>query len=100
MYKDFDDPWEESEKEIYASEKSFCINLVEVYGVHNVIDFGCGYGSLTDRLRKVCPNTTGSDISITAIEKAKKRYPKCNFHVIKFPDLDLMRSLQPDCIVM
>ena len=100
MYKDFDDPWEQSEREKYASEKSVCINLVEAFERQNVIELGCGFGQLTDRLRKICPNTTGLDISQTAIKKAKKRYPKCDFRISKFLDFDLLRSLQPDCIVM
>lgn len=100
MYKDFDDPWEQSEKENHASDKSVCINLVEAFGRNNVIEFGCGFGQLTDRLRKICPNTIGLDISQTAIKKAMKRYPKCDFRISKFPNFDLLRSLQPDCIVM
>ena len=51
-------------------------------------------------MSKVAPSVTGLDISPTAIKKAEKKYPNCNFHVSKFPDIDLIRSLAPDCIIM
>tara|TARA_A100001011_G_scaffold189381_1_gene197872 strand:+ start:114 stop:425 length:312 start_codon:yes stop_codon:yes gene_type:complete len=52
MYKDFDDPWEQSTRESYASEKALCLNLVESFKCQNVVELGCGFGQLTDRLKK------------------------------------------------
>jgi predicted TPR repeat methyltransferase len=100
MYRDYDDPWEQSERERYASEKAVATNLIEAFKRCNVIEFGCGFGQLTERIRKICPKTTGVDISKTAIKKAQKRYPDGDFLVGKFGDLDLLRTIKPDCIVM
>jgi len=100
MYQDFDDPWEQSEREKFASEKAVCINLIQSLNFQNVVELGCGFGQLTDRIRNVCPSVTGLDISPTAIKKASDLYPKCDFKVSEFPDLDLLRKLAPDCIVM
>lgn len=100
MYKDFDDPWEQSTRELFASAKAVCLNLVESFQCQKVIELGCGFGQFTDRLKKICPSVSGLDISPTAIDVARKRYPNCDFHVSKFPDLELIRTLGPDCIVM
>jgi len=100
MYQDFDDPYENSEGERFASEKAVCINLIESLPIQNVVDLGCGFGQLTNRIQKVCPSVTGLDLSPTAIKKASTVYPNCNFLVSEFPDLDLLRKLAPDCIVM
>ena len=47
----------------------------------DALDFGCGNGILTEIVRQVLPawNVYGTDISITAIEHAKARYPDCCF---------------------
>ena len=100
MYQDFDDPWEQSERERFASEKAVCINLIESLPIQNVVELGCGFGQLTNRIQKACPSVTGLDLSPTAIKKASTFYPNCNFLVSEFPDLDLLRKLKPDCIVM
>jgi len=46
------------------------------------LDFGCGNGILTDVLRQALPpgwKVYGTDISATAIENARTRYPSCAF---------------------
>lgn len=47
----------------------------------DALDFGCGNGVLTEVVRQVLPawNVYGTDISITAIDHAKARYPDCCF---------------------
>tara|TARA_X000000368_G_scaffold8892_1_gene6984 strand:- start:1448 stop:2089 length:642 start_codon:yes stop_codon:yes gene_type:complete len=100
MYRDYDDPWEQSTRELFASEKASILNIVDSFGFKNVVEFGCGHGHLTERLRKVCGSAVGLDISQTAINKAQKNYPNCDFRLSKFPDLDLIRNLAPDCLVM
>ena len=100
MYKDFDDPWEQSALEQHASEKAICVNLIEAQSCKRVIEFGCGFGQLTDRIRKATNQVVGVDVSPTAIKKASQLYPKCVFKVGSFPDFDLLREFKPDCIVM
>lgn len=100
MYKDFDDPWEQSTYEQFASEKAICVNLIESLACQNVIEFGCGFGHLTNRIKSVCPKVVGLEISPTAVVKASKRYPECEFVVSEFPDFETLRHIRPDCIVM
>lgn len=100
MYQDFEDPWEQSTCEKFASEKAVCVNLIEALNCQRVIELGCGFGHLTDRINRVCDEVYGVDISPTAIEKAEILYPKCEFKVSVFPDFELLREIKPDCIVM
>ena len=69
MYQDFEDPWEQSEREKFASEKAVCVNLIESLSFGSVVELGCGFGQLTDRISKVSNNVVGLDISPTAIQK-------------------------------
>jgi SAM-dependent methyltransferase len=100
MYQDHSDPWNQTETEAFASEKAVCANLIESMGFQRVLEFGCGYGLLTNRISKACPNVLGLDISATAIERAKSKFPNLKFQVGEFPAIDLLERLQPDCIVM
>jgi cyclopropane fatty-acyl-phospholipid synthase-like methyltransferase len=51
------------------------------------LDFGCGNGVLTEIVRQALPGWTiyGTDISETAINNAKSRYPMCTFFVLGDP---------------
>lgn len=100
LYRDFEDPWEQSVHEEFASEKAVCVNLVKRLNLQNVIELGCGFGGLTSRLSQICDNATGLDISETAISKATSLHPNADYMVSAFPDLDLIRDLNPDCIIM
>ena len=100
MYQDFENPWEQTKREMFASEKAVCINLIESLSCKTVVELGCGLGQLTNRINKVAETVIGSDISHTAVKKAAKRYPDCQFEVSVFPDFERLRELKPDCIVM
>ena len=43
MYKDHDDPWEQTKREQYASEKAIAINLIKAFKRSQVIEMGCGF---------------------------------------------------------
>lgn len=47
------------------------------------LDFGCGNGVFTEVLRVALPHWEihGCDISVTAVENARKRFPGCRFFV-------------------
>lgn len=53
-----------------------------------ILELGCGSGWLTNRLSAVAP-TTGIDLSPVSIEKARRRYPHCTFHVGDVLEIDL-----------
>lgn len=45
MYQDFEDPWQQSEREMFASEKAVCVNLIKSLSCSSVVELGCGFGS-------------------------------------------------------
>ena len=59
--------------------KKLALSILSNYNFSKIIDFGCGKGDFTNLLKKNNNSITGLDISITAIEKAKAKYPKIDF---------------------
>jgi trans-aconitate methyltransferase len=47
----------------------------------DALDFGCGNGVLTEVVRQALPewNVFGTDLSATAVQNARRRYPRCTF---------------------
>jgi hypothetical protein len=99
MYRAFEDPWEQTTREINTFEKLIGIELLKRDGISNPLEYGCGFGDYTERLRKSCRNASGVDISTTAIEKAKLRHPKCNFYVGDILDSKILDIVKPDAIL-
>lgn len=58
-------------------------------GKYNILDFGCGSGSILKHLNMFCPNSTyvGFDRSEFMIQRAKSNYPN-NIFLSKFEELD------------
>jgi len=50
MYRDFEDPWEQSERERYAIEKIIGLEILSKYGHRKPLEYGCGLGFYTNRL--------------------------------------------------
>jgi len=100
MYQDFNDPWHQTEKEKWASDKSIAVNLIKDLNVEKVMELGCGMGSFSNEIARTGVKVLGIDISETAIEKAKKRFPNCRFCVGDILDLFIYRDYQPDLIIM
>ena len=100
MYRDFEDPWGQSTEEEFSSDKAVCLNLVKSMRFQNIVEIGCGLGHFSNRLNLICDSVTGLDISSVAVKKAALSYPSCCFEVSEFPDLERLRLLKPDCIVM
>ncbi|MBF0556677.1 MAG: methyltransferase domain-containing protein [Nitrospirae bacterium] len=100
MYRDFDDPWEQTIREQWASEKAVVLNLIQKLKARKVIELGCGLGHFTKKISDLGIETIGIDISKTAIEKAKSNYPDCNFVVGDILNLSIYREMKPDLIVM
>lgn len=64
------------------------IVILKKYKFSNILDIGCGMGFFTNRCNQELhdetgarPQVTGIDVSSTAIEYAKKRFPGINFLV-------------------
>lgn len=100
MYRDFDDPWEQTTREGGAFEKQVAIEIIRRHGYQRVVELGCGFGDFTAKLQQVAKSVLGIDVSETAIQKAKSRHPELNFTAADILDFDVYRHFKPDCIVM
>lgn len=100
MYQDHEDPWEQTTREEWASEKAVALNLIKKLGALKVIEIGCGLGHYTMQIADLGVDVLGIDISETAIRKAKSNYPDCSFAVGDILDFDIYRKHKPDVIVM
>jgi SAM-dependent methyltransferase len=105
MYENFDDPWHQSAQDhIFDSRRQIAINycnrIRSKYGVLKVVELGCGFGHLTESLRKNGFDALGTDISKTAIKKASNLYPESRFKQLSFNDFDNFFSLKPSILIM
>jgi SAM-dependent methyltransferase len=105
MYENFDDPWHQSAQDhIFDSRRQIAINycnrIRSKYGVSRVVELGCGFGHLTESLRKNGFDALGTDISKTAIKKASNLYPESSFKQLSFNDFDNLFSLKPSILIM
>jgi SAM-dependent methyltransferase len=111
MYKDFDDPWHQSTREVFASEKAVGLNLLQhlkhKFNIKKVVELGCGFGDYSARIAEMGIDTIGIDISPTAIQKAISKHTslakgsrKLEFLVSEFASFDKLRELNPDVILM
>lgn len=98
MYKQFDDPWEQTTRETNSNEKLIGLELLKRYQHKNVVELGCGLGYYTKKISSVVESCLGVDISETAISKAKTMHPNCNFIVSDILNKDLYQNV--DCILM
>ncbi len=104
MYRDFDDPWEQTTREQFASEKAVALNLLARlkarHGCRRVLELGCGFGDFTARAAALGLDAIGMDISETAVKKAAERHPQARFLAGALREHDKIRTLAPDIIVM
>lgn len=99
MYRDYDDPWWQTTDES-ASDKALAIHLLRRLRVTRVMELGSGLGQFTANLAAAGFNVLGVDISPTAVEKARTRYPSCDFRVGDILDFEIYQSFTPQAIVM
>lgn len=100
MYQDYEDPWFQTVKEQWASDKAIAINLMRKLKVKKVMELGCGLGYFTHEIAKTGVEVLGIDISQTAIRKARSTFPQCNFLVSDILNYSVYRSFKPDLIIM
>jgi len=101
MYKVYEDPWMQSEQPNRYSRQMAIMNI-QRYGIKNIVEYGCGLGYYADWIHKetgvVCHSI---DISETAIEKAKQKFPHLNFEVNNIKNLsELPNKESIDCILL
>jgi SAM-dependent methyltransferase len=76
------DPWNMAslgEQHRFAATNGL---ILETFGqVGSLLEIGCGEGHQSVYLRQICNRLTGLDVSIRAIERARRRCPNCTFLV-------------------
>jgi SAM-dependent methyltransferase len=104
LYQDFADPWYESTREPFSSDKAAAINLLTrlkaCHGIRKVLELGCGFGHFSDRIAALGLEAVGVDISATAVETARKRHPAVEFVVGTIENHEVVTRLRPDVIVL
>jgi SAM-dependent methyltransferase len=105
LYQKFDDPWNQSRTDhVQDSRRQLtlvaCNRLRDQYSISRVVELGCGFGYLTNELRKQGFYTVGTDISPTSIRKAKEMNPESSFAVASYDDFELLTTLDADLIIM
>lgn len=84
MYKDFDDPWHQSEQRVALESYSRWATILHIrrFGIKSLVECGAGLGSFTHLIGKETgARVTGIDISETAVRKARDRYPDLRFEI-------------------
>jgi predicted TPR repeat methyltransferase len=105
LYNTFEDPWGQSSIESQLdTRRQIAINAVtELNGRYDglkVLDVGCGFGFMTDKLREMGINSLGIDISPTAISKARKLHPLTKFEVQDYNNFQIYNQFKPDVIIL
>jgi SAM-dependent methyltransferase len=104
MYRDHEDPWNESRTEQFASEKAAGLNLLARLHAHHrvrrVVEIGCGFGHYTARIAELGLDVLGVDVSETAVAKARARHPGIEFALGRLDEHEVLRRFRPDTIVM
>ena len=105
MYQDHDDPWEQTIREKFSSEKAIALNWCEKLNDScadplKVIELGCGLGLFTNKLAKHGFNVLGTDVSETAIQKAQNKHVSCQFKTADILDFHIYDEFRPDVFVM
>ncbi|KQC04991.1 MAG: hypothetical protein APR53_09100 [Methanoculleus sp. SDB] len=82
MYREFEDPWHQSEGLDFSFSRSATIGLIKKFGIKSMVEFGCGLGHTTHLIKeKTGINIAGVDVSETAIKKAQRNYADIDFFV-------------------
>jgi trans-aconitate methyltransferase len=100
MYRDCPDPWEQTTREAFASEKAVALNLIEKSGSLRVLEIGCGFGLFASKVHAQGTRCLGMDISPTAVAEASRRHPECDFVCADILHFDVYRRYEPDMLVL
>ena len=104
MYQEFDNPWCQSDDEsIFDSRRAIAkgwIKRISGSTQARVCEVGCGFGHLTGDLTREGVSCIGTDISATAVKKAKEINPGCRFSVTNFDDFQFYRKNKINIFLM
>jgi ubiquinone/menaquinone biosynthesis C-methylase UbiE len=71
------DSWHQ--EDLRSLKNQVCLAILNQYNFHNILDVGCGKGAFTHLLKKANNQVHGVDISETAINRARTKYPDIAF---------------------
>lgn len=83
-----EDPWDlgsAREQERFALTNEIILRVAP--GCGRLLEVGCGEGYQTARLREVCEEIVGIEVSAQAVERARKRCPDVSFRVGRAEDV-------------
>lgn len=83
MYRKFDDPWQQISEASNSYIRHAVGMTISKYNIQSIVEVGCGLGYTTNYIKNLAPsvNIEGADVSETAIQKAKERFPNISFMV-------------------
>jgi SAM-dependent methyltransferase len=88
--KDNFDSW--FQEDITHLKTVISLSILNQYNFNTILDVGCGKGTITHLLKKKNNYVLGVDISKTAINKAKVKYPEIDFQVLKSDEILLLNK--------
>ena len=103
LYSTFEDPWEQSKNYLNARRRIAINKIAELNSKYvglKVLEVGCGFGFMTEELRKMGIESCGTDISPTAIKKARQLHPLNRFEVSEYNNFWIYKSFNPDVVIM
>ena len=105
LYKKFNNPFLQTELEKNETTKKIIINYCERLKEQkkkklSAIEIGCGFGKLAFDINKIGVKCYGTDISETAIKKAKLKYKKNIFYKSGIFNDKLYKKIKPDIFIM
>ncbi len=83
-YKSDDDPWDYESSAAEIMKYNFVVNLIKKTNpdIEFIIDVGCSFGYLSNKLSVICKNVIGLDASLHALIQAKSKYKNQNINFI------------------
>ena len=105
LYKNFEDPWHQSRSDqLHDTRRNIAVNwcdrLKQQFGAHRLIELGCGFGHLTQTLHEHNFSVIGSDISKTAIKKARIIHPSATFIECALGEFEKLELFDADIYLM
>jgi len=86
--KDRFDGWHQEDTR--QLNREIALSMLKGWNFNSILDIGCGKGVLTHVLKKRNNRILGIDISETAVENARSRYPDIDFDVADITTLNVL----------
>jgi len=95
--RNFDSWYQEDTTRLY---RRLARTVLEQYTFRRILDVGCGKGGFTHGLKTRNNHVVGIDLSPTAIERARAKYPDVDFRVLSTTELSSLRDEGFELVVL